>query len=343
MKKAMTTILSAAALLAMTGCSSPSSASTTETASAETAAAETSETTSYKVAVVKQLDHASLDEIANAITAELDAIAEKEGVEITYEVYSGQNDQSVLKPIGDQAVSDHVDAIIPVATLAAVTMTACAEESGIPVIFAAVSDPESAELTDIDYVTGTSDALNAEQIIDMMLAQNPDLKTVGLLYSKSETNSQKPIADAKAYLEEKGIEFIEATGNTRDEVIAAVSSLTASDVDAIFTPTDNVIMDAELSIAETLIEAGIPHYAGADSFVRNGAFATCGVNYTDLGTRTADIAFDAMTEGMGLLEDYYLMDGGIVTVNTETADALGISFDMFSQYGEIVEVTTTAE
>ena len=102
-------------------------------------------------------------------------------------------------------------------------------------------------------------------------------------------------------------------------------------------------MDAELTIAETLIEAGIPHYAGADSFVRNGAFATCGVNYTDLGKRTADIAFDAITNGMENLEDYYLMDGGIVTVNTETAEALSRGYDMFSQYGEVVEVTTTAD
>lgn len=343
MKKAMTTILSAAALLIMTGCSSTPAPAGNPTAAPETAAAEPAETTSYRVAVVKQLDHASLDEIANAVTAQLDAIAEKEGIAIEYDVYSGQNDQTVLKQIGDQAVSDHVDAIIPIATLAAVTMTACAEESGIPVIFAAVSDPESAELTGIDYVSGTSDALNAEQIIDMMIAQDPDLITVGLLYSKSETNSQKPIADAKAYLDGKGIEYIEATGNTRDEVIAAVSSLIASGVSAIFTPTDNVIMDAELTIAETLIEAGIPHYAGADSFVRNGAFATCGVNYTDLGKRTADIAYDAIVNGTGSLEDYYLMEGGIVTVNTETAEALNLGYEMFSQYGEVVEVITTAE
>ena len=63
------------------------------------------------------------------------------------------------------------------------------------------------------------------------------------------------------------------------------ATLIADGVDAVFTPTDNKIMEAELAIAPELAEAGIPHYTGADSFVRNGAFATCGVNYTDLGTR----------------------------------------------------------
>ena len=68
------------------------------------------------------------------------------------------------------------------------------------------------------------------------------------------------------------------------------AALIADGVDAVFTPTDNVIMAAELAIYEDFAEAGIPHYTGADSFVRNGAFATCGVNYTDLGAQTADLA-----------------------------------------------------
>ncbi|MEI3525314.1 MAG: ABC transporter substrate binding protein [Eubacteriales bacterium] len=118
--------------------------------------------------------------------------------------------------------------------------------------FAAISDPEAAELTGIDYVTGTSDALDTNKIMKMMFAQNPDIQKVGLLYSLSETNSTKPIADAKAYLEEKGIDYTEQPANTNDEVIAAASSLVADKVDAIFTPTDNVIMAAELAIYEDL-------------------------------------------------------------------------------------------
>ncbi|MCD8331784.1 MAG: ABC transporter substrate-binding protein [Oscillospiraceae bacterium] len=297
----------------------------------------------YNVAIVKQMDHASLDEIAEAIEAELDAIAEANGVTINYETYSGQNDNSVLTQIGEQAIADGGDAIIPIATLAAQVMTTCAEETQTPVIYAAISDPDGADLTGIDYVTGTSDALNTAYILDMMLAINPDVENVGLLYSKSETNSTTPIAEAKAYLEEAGISYTEATASTNDEVIAAASSLIAAGVDAIFTPTDNVIMAAELAIFEDLAEAGIPHYTGADSFVRNGAFATCGVNYTDLGTYTADLAYQAIVEGMDGMEDYYLMDGGIITVNTETAETLGIDYAVFQDMGEVVEVVTTED
>ncbi len=346
LKKLVAFGCAAALTVSVVGCgSSTDTAADTAKDSTTEAEADTADSTGaeYNVAIVKQLDHASLDEIANAVAAELDQIAKDNNVTINYEIYSGQNDQTTLKQIGDQAIADGVDAIIPIATLAAQVMTVCAQDTKTPVVFAAISDPESAELTGIDYVTGTSDALDTSKIMEMMLAQNPDLQKVGLLYSLSETNSTKPIADAKAYLDEKNIAYTEQTANTNDEVIAAASSLIADQVDAIFTPTDNVIMAAELAIYEDLANAGIPHYTGADSFVRNGAFATCGVNYTDLGSQTADLAYAAMTDGMDGLEDYYVTEGGIITVNTETAETLGIDDSIFNDLGTLVEVQTTEE
>ncbi|MBQ8935320.1 MAG: ABC transporter substrate-binding protein [Oscillospiraceae bacterium] len=296
---------------------------------------------SYKIAIVQQLDHASLDEIRLAIEAELDAQAAEKGIAITYSEFNGQNDPTILAQIGSQVVDGGYDAVIPIATLAAQTMVTAVEDHPIPVVFAAITDPEAAGLTGIDYVTGISDALNTPFIMDMMFAQNPDIQTVGLLYSNSEINSAAPIAEAKAYLEDKGIAYVEKTGNTTDEIQAAVSSL-VGEVDAIFTPTDNVVMAAELSIYETLYQAGIPHYTGADSFVRNGAFATCGVNYTDLGTYTADMAVDVLLTGN--VPEYHVMEGGIITVNTETASALNADYSVFSELaGTVNEVITTED
>lgn len=333
-----------AAMFTACGSNQPAATAPVATESEDETAATTADGETYKVAIVKQLDHASLDEIANAIEAELDAIAKEEGITIEYELYSGQNDQSTLTQICDQAIEDEVDCIIPIATLAAQVATVSAEATQTPVIYAAVSDPEAADLTGIDYVCGTSDGLNTEFIMDMIFAANPDADNIGLLYSLSEVNSATPIAEAKAYLDEHQIAYTEQTANTNDEVVSAASALIAEEVDAIFTPTDNVIMAAELAIYEDLAKAGIPHYAGADSFVRNGAFATCGVNYTQLGTDTAFLAFVAMHDGMEKLEkDFYLQDGGIITVNTETAEALGIDYKVFKDMAELVEVQTSED
>ena len=326
MKKFIALILSLVMVFSMTACGS------SETKS------EATETGAYKVAIVQQLDHSSLDEIRTAITAQLNTLAAEKGITITIEEYNGQNDGSMLNQIATQVVADEADMIIPIATLAAVAAVNATEGTDIPVVYAAISDPESAGLTGIPTVTGVSDALNTKFILDMMFAAQPDIKTVGLLYSNSEVNSQTPIAEAKAILDEKGIAYIEKTGNTSGEIIEAASALVGR-VDAVFTPTDNAVMAAESSVAEILNNAGIPHYAGADSFVQAGAFATCGVNYTELGTYTAKMALDILSGGQ--IPQFHVMDGGIITVNTETAAALNLDYSSFSSMANtVVEVTT---
>ena len=198
MKKLLTLTLACAMTLSLAACGSKAEPSADSSVDQNTAAPTETDAKTYKVAVIKQLDHASLDEIANAVTAELDQISADKNVKIEYEVTSGQGDQTILKQLSDQAIADGVDAIIPIATTAAQIAALSAEETKTPVVYAAVSDPETAKLTGIDYVTGTSDALNTDFIMDMMFAQNPNTAKVGLLYSLSEPNSAKPIADAKA-------------------------------------------------------------------------------------------------------------------------------------------------
>ena len=292
----------------------------------------------FKIAIVQQLDHPSLDEIRTACDARLKELAQEKGFTVEVKDFHGQNDNTLLNQIGSQVMSDKYDAIIPIATLAAQCMVTAAEGTDIPIIYAAISDPESAGLTGLDRVTGTSDALNTPFILDMMIAVQPDVKTVGLLYSNSEANSAAPIAQAKEYLDSKGIAYLEKTGTTSDEIITAANALVGR-VDAVFTPTDNTVMAAEGAVAEILTAAGIPHYTGADSFVKSGAFVTCGVNYTELGGATADMALDILLGGE--VPDYKVMDGGIITVNTETAQALGLNYAVYSSMANtVVEVTT---
>ena len=333
MKKFLS-MIAAVSLLAASLSACGASSTTSTTAAAAQSGKE------YKVAIVQQLDHASLDEIRVAIEAELEAKAAEKGIAIAYKDFNGQNDATVLNQIGAQVVSDGYDAIIPIATLAATTMATATEDNQIPVIYAAISDPGEAQLTGIANVTGTSDALNTAFILDMMLKANPDIETVGLLYSNSEANSVTPVREAKEYLDSKGIAYLEKTGNTTDEILTAASAMVGR-VQAVFTPTDNVVMAAASAVAEILNEAGIPHYTGADSFVTAGAFATCGVNYTELGTYTADMAVDILLGGA--VPEYHVMDGGIITVNTDTAKTLGLDYGVFKDMAGTVKEVTTQE
>ena len=332
MKKIIAIILSLVLVLSMTACGAK------EAAPAETQAPEAAgAATELKVAIIQQLDHSSLDEIREAIKAQLNALAEPTNYTITIEEYNGQNDTSMLTQIATQVVADEPDMIIPIATLAAQYAVLAAEGTDIPIVYAAISDPESAGLTGLANVTGVSDALNTPFILDMMLAAQPDVKTAGLLYSTSEINSLTPIAQAKEYLDAKGIAYIEKTGTTSGEITEAAASLVGR-VEAVFTPTDNAVMAAEAAVAELLNNAGIAHYTGADSFVQSGAFTTCGVNYTELGTKSADIAFDILMGGE--IGEFVVMDGGIITVNTTSADACGIDYTVFNDMANTINAIT---
>ncbi len=306
------------------------------------------ESASYTVAIAKFVDDASLNQIEQAIIDELAAKSDELGITIEVIDKNGNADSGTLNQMATDFVDEEVDAIVPIATPAAVIMQAATEDTQIPVIFSAVSDPEGAGLVESNdapgsNVTGTSDGLNTEAVMKLITAANPEIKKLGLLYSKSESASDKPIAEAKAFCDENGIEYVEKSGNTADEVIQAAQALIGEEVEAVFTPTDNTVMTAELNIYEDFLDAKIPHYCGADSFALNGAFCGYGVNYASLGTATADMVVDILTGADPAETAVQMLDNGIATVNTETAEAIGLDYSMFADLCDEVRETVTAK
>ena len=302
------------------------------------------------IGIIQFAEHGSLD---NCRIGFIEGLAEEgfvEGENVVFDVQNAQADTAISAQIAD-VMAGKYDMICAIATPAAMAAFNAAEDAGIPVIYTAVSDPVSAMLASADgknpgNITGTSDALNTKGLLDLMLAQNPDTKTVGLLYSKSEDSSKQPIEDAKAYLEGKGIRCVEKTGTTTDEVTSAVDALIAEKVDAVFTPTDNTIMTAELAIYEKFLNAKIPQYCGADSFALNGAFVGYGVDYTKLGTITADMVVQVLVDGKDPATlPVTTFDNGIAMINTESCSALGYDLTAVKQAfdgkcSSVLETTT---
>ena len=306
----------------------------------------------YMVGIIQYVDDASLNQIVDSLEKQLDVLAEEKGVTFEYEDYycNGQADSTTINQMVSELINDEVDILVPIATPTAMICQAATEDNQIPVVFAAVSDPEGAGLVASNdapgsNVTGTSDALNTEAVLDLMIEQDRDLSKVGLLYDKSQDASAAPIAAAKEYLDAKGIDYVEKTGTTNDEVMLAADALIAADVEAVFTPTDNTIMTAELGIYEKFIEAGIPHYCGADSFALNGAYLGYGVNYATLGTETANMVAEILVDGKDPATlPVKVLDNGTATVNTDTAEALGLDYEKLRDLCDgFVEIQTAEE
>ncbi|MCR5634050.1 MAG: ABC transporter substrate-binding protein [Lachnospiraceae bacterium] len=307
----------------------------------------------FKVGICNYVDDASLNQIVENIENRLAELGTENNV--TFEIsYDNCNaDANVLSQIVANFIADDVDLMVGVATPVAMVMQGATEDNQIPVVFAAVSDPLGAGLVDSfeapgANITGTSDYLDTTAIMNLIFAANPDAEKIGLLYDMGQDASTAAIADAKAYLDEKGVEYVERTGTNVDEVMLAAEALVTDGVDAVFTPSDNTIMQAELAIYETLAEAGIPHYAGADSFALNGAFLGYGVDYANLGVVTAEMVSDILVNGKDVsAEPVRTFDNGTATVNTEICEQLGYDFDTisaaFEPYCTKIETIVTAE
>ena len=306
-----------------------------------------------KVGICNYVDDASLNQIVDNIQSRLKEIGEEKGVTFNVSYDNCNADANLMNQIISNFIADGVDIMVGVATPVAMAMQAATEDNQIPVVFAAVSDPVSTGIVESleapgSNVTGTSDYLDTAAVINLMFAAKPDTAKVGLLYDIGQDSSATPIAAAKADLEARGVAYADYTGTTVDEVVLAVQSLIADGVDAVFTPTDNTIMKAELSIYELLAEAGIPHYTGADSFALNGAFLGYGVDYANLGVETANMIAEVALEGKNPAElPVRTFDNGCATVNTETCEKLGYKFDdiekAFAPFCTKVQSIVTAE
>ncbi len=336
----MALALAGCMVFALAACGSSEEEDTKEAFSVEEETTETEETAEdtgavYRVGIANYVEDPSLEQIENAIKAELDAQGAALGVTFDYDnlVYNGQGDQSNLNSIAAQLVSSDVDLIVAIATPTALVMQNATADTDIPVVFSAVTDPVGAGLVESmdapgGSITGTSDALATEEIFEIIRALNPDLSTVGLLYDSSQDSSTQAIADAKAYLDEAGIDYVEKTGTTTDDLSLAADSLIASGCEVVFTPTDNTVQVAEPSLYQKFIDAGVQHYCGADSFALVGAFCGYGVDYANLGTMTADMIVDLLTGGQDpATTPVMTFDNGKASINTDTCAALGLDYD----------------
>lgn len=361
-------ITAAAMTLSLAACSGQSTASSTSSASSDSSSSAASESSvssekstaseessgaSYTIGICNYVDDASLNQIVENINARLAEIESEQGITINVKYDNCNADANVMNQIIANFAADNVDLMVGVATPVAMAMQSATEDSKTPVVFAAVSDPVGAGLVASleepgSNVTGSSDNLDTNSVMNLIFAQNPDAKKIGLLYDVGQDSSTAAIEHAKAYLDDKGVEYVERTATTAEEVALAAQALVSDGVDAVFTPTDNTIMKAELAIYETFADAGIPHYTGADSFALNGAFLGYGVDYANLGCETADMIASILTEGKDpATTPVITFDNGTATVNTEICEKLGLDFDTvseaFAPYCTRVEEITTAE
>lgn len=345
MKKLLSVMLSALMLTAaLAGCGSSSAPAGSGSGSDAGSGSGTSTCGGevYKVAIVQPMSHTSLDQIRDTIVSKLNASGKQ--VEITTENANG--DTSALTTILSNCKAQGVDLVIPIATSTAQSAKTVFEDSGLPIVFAAVSDPVAAGLTGegCQNITGVSNNIPAAEIVKLIFNFQPDCQKIGFLYTSSETNSVSTINAAKAYCDQEGIAYEEASIANLSELQTAVETLLSRGVDALYTGNDNSIASAMATYTDAAYAKGVPVYCGADSMVADGGFATIGVNYVQLGDQVANLALKVLDGTSPADLPYETLSDYARYVNLQAAARLGDPFptDAYQGYDVLVEADGTS-
>ena len=286
------------------------------------------ETRTVKVGILQLMEHPSLNTIRESIIEGLEEAGYVDGENMLIDYQNGQNDMTIMKTAAQTFVANECDVIIAIATPAA--QAVLSETTEIPIVFAAVTDPVDAGLVDSleqpgGNVTGTSDEVSAEMIMNLAEEITPGFKTIGALYSSGEDNSASVITGLKAYADAKGLKVVESAVTNSSEVQQAAQYL-ADKVDVVYSPIDNTVASAMAVATEVFNSQKIPFYVSADSMVADGGLATYGIDYTVLGKETGAMVAQVLGGEDPAGIPVKKMSDMSVYINKSTADAIGVEF-----------------
>lgn len=279
--------IAATAALALAGCSSGDAATGGDEAAK-----------SVTIGISQFVQHPALDASTEGFKQAFIDAGYVEGKTVTFDEQNAQADVANATTIAQKFAADGVDLVLAVATPSA--QAAAQNITDIPVLFTAVTDAVEAGLVDSNdepgsNVTGTSDLNPVKEQFDLIKEIAPDAKKVGIVYSSGEVNSEIQVALAKEAAKDLDIEIVEKTVSNASEIKQATEAL--GDVDAIYVPTDNVVVSAISTVVQVAEAAQIPVIGAEAGTVEGGAIATIGIDYMKLGHQTGEMAIKILQDG----------------------------------------------
>lgn len=279
----------------------------------------------YKIGVLQLVQHAALDASNKGFFAALDDA----GLSYTADQQNAGGEVAVAQTIADKLVNDKDDLIFAIATPAAQAVAGLT--SDIPVVITAVTDPASSGLVESNdkpgkNVTGTSDLTPVKEQIKLLKDLLPKAKKVGMLYSSAEANSAFQIKLAHEAAKNEGLEYEDYSVSSLNEIQSVVESMVGK-VDAIYVPTDNMIASGMSTVSMIATENNIPIIGAEVAHVDNGALATYGINYYELGYLAGKQAVKILKDGVSPKDipiEYLPADKCEFSVNEEVAKTLNI-------------------
>ncbi len=308
----------AAALLGLT-------AALSLTACGNTASGETESKDLPIIGVAQYGEHGSLDNCRTGFLQGLEEAGLKENVDYKLDFQNAGFDDSIDSQIAQKFADEDAALMVGIATPSAVACYNAAEEKDIPVIFIAVTDPAGAKL-DSGNVTGTSDVLPVEGQLQLIRELQPEAKTIGIIYTTSESNSLYSIGVYEEKAADYGFTIDAVAVTAQSEVTQAVDKLLRDGVDCLSNLTDNNVVGVLPAILEKTNAAGVPVYGSEVEQVKLGCVAGAGLDYVKLGAQTGAMAAKIL-KGESTCADlpYEIIENYDLYVNSKALSELNIT------------------
>ena len=291
------------------------------------------------IGVLQYMEHGALDAAYEGFIV---GLAEKgfiEGENIKIDLKNAQGDLTTAQTIANQYVSDDVDMMFAIATQA--VQSAYNATKDIPILMTAVTDPvEAGVVKDWNQsgtnVTGTSDLTPVAKQMELITELVPEAKTVGVIYTTSEVNSEVQVKMAEEAASNLGLQVIRVGVTTVNDIPQAVASV-IDKVDAMYAPTDNLIASSMPVLWNACLDKKVPIVAGVDTMVIDGGIATEGIDYYQLGYETGLMAAQVLEGKDPSTMPINTLQNTTLIVNQKNAEAIGLSIpDSILKGAEII-------
>lgn len=280
-----------------------------------------------KLGIIQIVEHPSLDAARQGFLDLLKEQGYAEGDKLVVDYQNAQGDQGNLQTIARKLVQDKNDLLLAVATPSAMMMAN--ETKDIPILITAVTDPVSAKLVKsmdkpATNVTGTIDMNPVKDQLQLIKDIVPNVKSIGIIYNASEINSQVQVEVAERVAPELDVQLVKVTVTASSEVMQAAQSLVGK-VNAIYLPTDNMVISSLAAVLKVAEENKLPVIAGESDSVAKGALATVGIDYYQLGRTTGRMALRIIKGEKPQEMAIQSQVGSELTINLQAAERMGVT------------------
>lgn len=294
-----------------------------------------------KIGIIQYMSHASLDNCYNGVVAAL----EESGLEykLDHQIGSSSSADADCNNFAKNMVAANYDMIIAIATPAAKAAFTATDDTDIPVIFCAVSDPVAAKIVESEEApgylcSGTSDVLDLEAQVDLIQGIQPDVEKIGVLYTSSEDNSITNLNNFKAVCDKREITVVAKAVQKASDVPAAADAL-AAEVDCINNFTDNNVVENLNVVLSAAEKNKIPVYGSEEEQVKKGCLAAVSIDYVSLGKTTGEMAVEALGGADLAKMPVRTIKDATPIVNSDVLAELGLSLP--AVYSSVRTVTTS--